>query len=234
VNLTTGLVVAALAGVALASGPPDVLPATAAAQLTKSLQAAAGHTKHVWRDTAPLNSDGTLNGYVEISRGDRRKWEFDIVSNALKIDRIIPESIGGYPVNYGFVPQTISYDGDPFDVLVLGPPLDRGTLVKGVVVGVMLMEDEKGHDSKVVISLPRSGGGVLHALTERDRQEIGDYFRKYKDWEPGKFSKVPGWRSAEEGLAYVETTHAFFLKCRESAGQTCRVSVASAGGGRAR
>ena len=222
-NLRIAVFVAALAGAALASGPPDVLPLTAATQLTKSLQAAAGHTKHVWRDTAPLNGDGTLNGYVEISRGDRRKWEFDVLSNARKIDRVMPESIGGYPVNYGFVPQTISYDGDPFDVLVLGPPLDGGNLVTGVIVGVMFMEDDKGHDSKVVISLRRPDGGALHALTDHDRQEIGDYFRKYRDWEPGKFSKVPGWGSAQEGLAYVNTTHAFFLKCRESAGQPCRV-----------
>jgi inorganic pyrophosphatase len=75
-----------------------------------------------------------------------------------------------------------------------------------------------------VISLQRPDGGALHALTERDRQEIGGYFRKYKDWEPGKFSKVPGWGSAEEGLAYVRTTHAFFLKCRESAGRPCRAA----------
>jgi inorganic pyrophosphatase len=209
---------------ALASGPPDVLPSFAAAQLAKSLQAAAGHAKHVWRDTEPLNPDGTLNGYVEISRGDRTKWEFDMLSNALEIDRIIPESIGGYPVNYGFVPQTISYDGDPFDVLVLGPRLDGGVVVSGMIVGVMFMEDEKGHDSKVVISLRRPDGGALHALTERDRGEIGEYFRKYREGEPGKFSKVPGWGPAEEGLAYVKTTHAFFLKCRESAGRPCRVS----------
>jgi inorganic pyrophosphatase len=207
-----------------ASGPPDVLPGFAAAQLTKSLQAAAGHSKHVWRDTVPLNGDGTLNGYVEISRGDRRKWELDIGSNTRKIDRVIPESIGGYPVNYGFVPQTISYDGDPFDVLVLGPPIDGGGVVSGVIVGVMFMEDEKGHDSKVVISRRRPGGGLAHELTERDRREIGGYFRKYREGEPGKFSKVPGWGSAEEGLAYVKRTHAFFLKCRESTGQPCRVS----------
>jgi inorganic pyrophosphatase len=223
-TLTTAVLVVAVAGAALAPGPPEVLPASAAAQLVKSLEAAAGHANHVWRDTPPLNGDGTLNGYVEISRGDRRKWEFDILANALEIDRIIPESIGGYPINYGFVPQTISYDGDPFDVLVLGPPLDGGSLVRGVIAGVMYMEDEKGHDSKVVISLQRPDGGALHALTERDRQEIGGYFRKYKDWEPGKFSKVPGWGSAEEGLAYVRTTHAFFLKCRESAGRPCRAA----------
>jgi inorganic pyrophosphatase len=213
-----------IGGAALASVPPGVLPASAAAQLTKSLHAAADHGKHVWRDTPALNADGTVNGYVEISRGDRRKWEFDIRANVRAIDRVIPERIGGYPVNYGFVPQTISYDGDPFDVLVLGPALDGGSLVRGVIVGVMFMEDEKGHDSKVVVSLQRPDRRPVHELTERDRREIGDYFRKYRDGEPGKFSKVPGWGSAEEGLAYVSTTHAFFLKCRETAGQPCRVS----------
>ena len=106
----------------------------------------------MWRDTPPTNSDGTVNGYIEIARGDRRKWEFDINANARAIDRVIPEDVGGYPVNYGFVPQTISYDGDPFDVLVLGPPLAGGTMVRGVVVGLMHMEDEKGLDLKVVLS----------------------------------------------------------------------------------
>ena len=73
------------------------------------------------------------------------------------------------------MPQTISYDGDPFDILVLGPALDGGNLVRGVIVGVMLMEDEKGHDSKVIVSLQRPDGGLLHELTERDRRQIGDY-----------------------------------------------------------
>ena len=60
-----------------------------------------------------------MNAYIEIPRGDRRKWEFNMVRNARAIDRMMPESLGGYPVNYGMVPQTISYDGDPFDALVL-------------------------------------------------------------------------------------------------------------------
>src|SRR5262247_2990486 len=112
------LVVVAQSPVAI----PNELPAVATSQLTKSLAEAKKYPKHVWRDTPPINEDGTVNGYVEISRGDLRKWEFRIAMNARAIDRMIPEQIGGYPVNYGFVPQTISYDGDPFDVLVLGPP----------------------------------------------------------------------------------------------------------------
>ena len=75
-----------------------------------------------------------------------------MAANRLAIDRLISEEIGGYPVNYGFVPQTVSCDGDPFDVLVLGPPLPGGELVRGTIVGLMHMEDEKGLDSKVVIS----------------------------------------------------------------------------------
>ena len=55
-----------------------------------------------------------MSAYIEIARGDRRKWELDTGANARAIDCVIPESVGGYPVNYGFVPQTVSYDGDPF------------------------------------------------------------------------------------------------------------------------
>ncbi|HEU4687205.1 MAG TPA: inorganic diphosphatase, partial [Vicinamibacterales bacterium] len=104
------------------AAPPSSLPATGVAALSKSLQAAGPHPRHLWRDTAAINADGTINGYVEIARGDRRKWEFDMAKHQRAIDRVIPEDPGGYPVNYGFVPQTVSYDGDPFDVLVLGPP----------------------------------------------------------------------------------------------------------------
>jgi inorganic pyrophosphatase len=203
--------------------PPDVLPAPATAALATSLKAAAVHATHVWRDTAPTNPDGTVNAYIEIAKGDRRKWEFDMGANARAIDRVIPADIGGYPVNYGFVPQTVSYDGDPFDVLVLGPPLPDGRLVRGVIVGVMFMEDEKGLDSKVVLSRTDPKGRPLHALTSQVQREIGDYFKRYKQHQPGAFSKVPGWGTAAEGLAYITTTHAFFRECRKDAGRSCGI-----------
>jgi inorganic pyrophosphatase len=206
---------------AQSSTAPLRLPAAAATQLTRSLDAAKAHPRHVWRDTPPMNADGTVNGYIEIPRDDRRKWELDMAANDRAIDRMMPESLGGYPVNYGFVPQTVSYDGDPFDILVLGPPLAGGALVRGVIVGLMRMEDEKGLDSKVVVSLSGRDGRPMHALAAADQQRIGDYFRRYKQHEPGKFSKVSGWGTAAEGLSYVKTTHAFFLKCRNSAGRMC-------------
>jgi len=204
--------------------PINVLPATATAQLARSLDAARTHARHVWRDTPPRNADGTVNAYIEIARGDRRKWELDMGANARAIDRMIPESVGGYPVNYGFVPQTVSYDGDPFDALVLGPAIDGGETVRGVVVGLMYMEDEKGLDSKVVLSLRGAGGQPLHELTVSEQQRIAEYFRRYKEHEIGAYSKVPGWGSVAEGGSLVEMTHAFFLKCRERSGQPCSVA----------
>jgi inorganic pyrophosphatase len=200
---------------------PETLPAQAVAALHASVEAAVPHTSHVWRDTPPANSDGTVNAYVEIAKGDRRKWEFDMARNERTIDRMIPADIGGYPVNYGYVPQTVSYDGDPFDVLVLGPALPGGQLVRGLPVGIMFMEDEKGLDSKVVLSTVDGTGRPRHALTSSIRREVGDYFRRYKRHEPDAFSRVPGWGPPGEGLALVRLTHRFFTECRGLASSPC-------------
>jgi inorganic pyrophosphatase len=198
---------------------PLILPAAAAAKLDESLKAASAREDHFWRDAPPL-IDGLVNAYIEVPLGARDKKEFDMSRNALSVDRVIPESMGGYPVNYGFVPQTVSYDGDPFDVLVLGPAIEAGKVVRGVAVGLMLMEDEKGLDSKVVISRVDEDGKPLHELTAADQARIGEYFNKYKadDGDDKTWSKVPGWSTAQDGLSYVSTTHVFFQLCRNRDG----------------
>ena len=201
----------------MAGTPPRELPPSVASQLVESLEASRQHTAHVWRDTPPINEDGTVNGYIEIPRGERRKFEFDMKANARAVDRVMPEKIGGYPVNYGFVPQTVSYDGDPFDILVLGPPLPGGEIIRTTVVGLMFMEDEKGLDSKVVTSPVTANGQPRFSLSAADRKRIGGYFARYKEHEPGKFSKVPGWGSAADGIAHVRIAHAFFRECRTAA-----------------
>jgi len=209
--------------VQLVGGPPAVLPEAAAARLAQSLNHARSHTDHVWRDTGALNADGTLNAYVEIARGDQRKWEYDMQRNERAMDRVLPRGVGGYPVNYGFVPQTISYDGDPLDVLVLGPSIPGGRLVRGVIVGLMHMEDEKGLDSKVVISRVGPHGRAMDRLTSADRSRIGDYFERYKLHESGKFSSVGGWGTRAQGLAFVESSHRFFRECRDVLRGPCRL-----------
>jgi len=203
---------------------PNTLPAAGRAKLMASLKAAEPHRQHVWRDTLPINADGTINGYIEIGRGDRRKWEHDMTANRLVIDRMIPEKLGGYPINYGFVPQTVSYDGDPFDVLVLGPPLRGGTIVRGIAVGVMYMEDEKGLDSKVVTSPVDAAGKARFRLTGAIQRDVGEFFKRYKLHEAGAFSRVPGWGPASDGQALVRMTHAFFKSCREVTTGPCVVA----------
>ena len=87
----------------------------------------------------------------------------------------------------------------------------------------MYMEDEKGIDSKVVLSPIRPDGSPRYQLGGREREDIAEYFRKYKRGEPGKFSKVPGWGSVAEGRAHVLTTRAFFRECRMRASEPCHV-----------
>ncbi len=205
--------------------PRNTLPAVATTKLSTSLKQASTHPRHVWRDTASINPDDTVNAYVEIAQGDRRKWEFDMGANALAIDRTIAEDVGGYPINYGFVPQTVSYDGDPFDALVLGPAIAGGTLVRGVIVGLMLMEDEKGLDSKVVLSRTNRNGRAIHTLTPEIQRTVADYFNRDKQNEPNAFGSVPGWGSVADGLTWVTTTHKFFQECRERAGAPCQVKL---------
>jgi inorganic pyrophosphatase len=206
-----------------ATRPPEILPEGAVAKLASSLDAARPHRHHIWRDTPPFDSPDFVNAYIEIPRGERRKYEFAMKQNGRAIDRIIPEDVGGYPVNYGFVPQTISYDGDPFDALVLGPRLAGGRIVRGRIVGLMLMKDEKGLDSKVVLSPVDGAGRATHALTEEDRTRIGTYFDTYKRHEPGGFSNVPGWGSPDDGRAHIRMTHAFFRQCSGGSGP-CRIN----------
>ena len=184
--------VSAVSAAQVSERASNVLPQAAKASLAASLAAAGRHDRHIWRDTEPVTAGGLVHAYIEIPRGERRKWEFDMRANTRSLDRVMPADVGGYPVNYGFVPQTVSYDGDPFDALVLGPPLPGGRVVRGVIVGLMIMEDEKGADSKVVLSPINPVGDPTYRLTASEQERIAEYFRQYKLHEPGKFSRVPG------------------------------------------
>lgn len=221
--VTRFFLIVVLASCSLAAQTPGkpslVLPPVAATKLDESLKSASGQKEHFWRDTPPM-ADGLVTAYIEVPMGSRDKKEFDMSRNALAVDRVIPENIGGYPVNYGFVPQTVSYDGDPFDVLVLGPAIAAGKIVRGVIVGLMLMEDEKGIDSKVVISPVDKSGQPRYELTPADQTRIADFFNKYKadDGDDKTWSKVPGWSSAQDGQSHVTTTHVFFQLCRNRDG----------------
>ena len=194
------------------TAPPAALPPAPAQlgeRLSASLAAAKAFPHSPWRDVAPVNPDGTVNGYIEIPRGESTKWEFRIPLNRLEVDRMIPEELGGYPVNYGFLPRTISYDGDPADVLVLGPALPNGAIVTGRMVALMQMQDTGDLDSKVVITPLDERGAPRYRLDADDRERMKRFFDAYKRHE-GKRTEITGWGTEADARAFLGATAGFF------------------------
>lgn len=127
------------------------------------------------------------------------KYELDKESGFMVVDRFLHTPMV-YPGNYGFIPHTLSGDGDPVDVLVVGRvPVMPGAVMAVRPVGVLLMEDDGGEDEKI-IAVPTDKLFPYHAdvkdytdLREINRDQIEHFFTHYKDLEKGKWSKTLGW-----------------------------------------
>lgn len=144
-----------------------------------------------------------LNVIIEIPQNaDPVKYEIDKESGAIFVDRFVHTPMF-YPVNYGFVPHTLSEDGDPVDVMVLTPfPVVVGSVLRARPIGVLLMEDESGQDEKV-LAVPHSkmhpyyDNVINHTdLPEIQLRQIEHFFTHYKDLEKGKWVKITGWADA--------------------------------------
>ena len=136
-----------------------------------------------------------INVIVEIPQGGPIKYEIDKASGALFVDRFLGTAMV-YPGNYGFVPQTLAEDGDPIDVLIVGPgPVLPGAVVPCRPVGALLMEDEHGRDEKIIaVPIERvrpfdSGVRSQQDLPAAMRDQIVHFFEHYKAWSPGNGSK---------------------------------------------
>jgi inorganic pyrophosphatase len=132
-------------------------------------------------------------------QGDPVKYEVDKDSGAIFVDRFMGTSMQ-YPTNYGYIPHTLSDDGDPVDVLVLTPvPLLPGVVVRCRPLGVLLMEDEAGLDAKVLaVPVPKVCDLYGNFQTYKDVSEwrlnmIAHFFEHYKDLDKGKWVKINGW-----------------------------------------
>lgn len=161
---------------------------------------------------AGRNVPTSVYALIEIAKDQGRvKYEFDRASGAIIVDRLRPDGVQPYPVNYGCVPQTLSDDGDPLDILVLCDPIQTGTVVPVRPIGVLVMEDEKGLDVKI-IAVPSADVSVeynhiqsLADLPPRLKFEIEYFFTHYKDLETGKgkFSRVSGWEDVQRAHKYI-------------------------------
>lgn len=164
-------------------------------------------------DAIPIGIDppNDVNVVIEIPiGGEPIKYELDKPSGALVVDRFLYTSML-YPGNYGFIPHTLSADGDPCDVIVANTrAIVPGAIMSCRIVGVLIMEDEAGGDEKL-IAVPSS------KLTQRyDRvkdytdlpeitlRQIEHFFAHYKDLEPGKWVKITRWGDAAEARAIVQ------------------------------
>ena len=145
-----------------------------------------------------------FNVVIEIPmNSDPVKYEVDKESGAIFVDRFMSTAMH-YPTNYGYVPKTLSGDGDPVDVLVITPvPLIPGVVVPCRAIGILMMEDEAGVDGKV-LAVPIDK--ILSLYTQWQKPEdlnplrlktIAHFFEHYKDLEPGKWVKILGWEGPE-------------------------------------
>ena len=146
-----------------------------------------------------------FNVIVEIPmHSDPIKYEVDKETGALFVDRFVSTSMH-YPCNYGYIPETLSEDGDPVDVLVITPfALVPGVVVRCRPIGVLKMTDEAGRDSKLLaVPIDKLTPLYRHVESARDLpaltlSQIEHFFAHYKDLEPGKWVKVEGWGSPDE------------------------------------
>ena len=151
--------------------------------------------------------DGTLTCFVEIPKGSRNKYEYDVKSGVIKLDRFLFSSMV-YPTDYGFIPDTLALDGDPLDAMVcVSEATFPGCVIPVKPIALFKMEDDKGVDDKV-LAVPLSDPAwntlqTLDDLPQQLRDEIAHFFSVYKDLEQ-KTVTVDGWYSREEAVKEIQ------------------------------
>jgi len=151
-----------------------------------------------------------VNVFIEIPMGSNVKYEYDEKADVVKVDRFLYTAMA-YPFNYGFIPGTLEEDGDPVDVLVItAQPALPGTVIEARPIGVLVMEDEEGPDSKIV-AVPRDkldpsfkNIKSVDDLPEIIKERIKHFFEHYKELEPGKWVKVREWLGPEEAKRRIK------------------------------
>ncbi|MCB1473647.1 MAG: inorganic diphosphatase [Rhodobiaceae bacterium] len=150
-----------------------------------------------------INPPEDINVIIEVPvGGEPVKYEMDKEAGTMFVDRFLYTPMR-YPGNYGFVPHTLSDDGDPIDVLVPNErPIIPGAVMNCRPIGVLMMEDESGLDEKLVAvpsaHLTRRYDGVhsYDNMPEITLKQIEHFFSRYKDLEPNKWVKIKGWENA--------------------------------------
>lgn len=162
------------------------------------------------RITPGRNPPDEVNAVIEIPLGGLPvKYELDKDSGALWVDRFLHTAMF-YPGNYGFIPHTLSADGDPCDILVVSQvPVVPGSVIRSRPVGALLMEDEAGQDEKIIaVPAPELHPFYDNVTTPDDlpqvlRDQIAHFFQHYKDLEKGKWVEITDWLGPDEAKKLI-------------------------------
>ena len=177
------------------------------------------------------NPPWDVNVVIEIPQGGLPvKYEMDKASGALFVDRFLHTAMY-YPGNYGFIPHTLSDDGDPCDVIVLNPtPVVPGCIIRSRPIGVLKMEDEAGGDEKI-LAVPVDKLNPYYTDIASYRQlpailveQIEHFFTRYKDLEKGKSVTVKGWGDAGEAAELIVAGMRAHQEKRKAAGKAANAA----------
>ena len=162
---------------------------------------------NIWHDVAPerISTEDFL-AVIEIKKGSKKKYELDKSTGCIILDRIVYTSMQ-YPANYGFIPRTLSEDGDPLDVLVLcNEPIDPLVLVQCYPIGVLTMLDSGEQDEKIIaIPFKDPTYNTYHSIEELPRHlfdEMRHFFSVYKQLE-GKTTAVDEIKGRAEAIEII-------------------------------
>lgn len=172
--------------------------------------------------TPGKNAPDSFNVIIEIPmNADPVKYEVDKETSAIFVDRFMSTAMH-YPTNYGYVPKTISGDGDPVDVLVITPvPLIPGVVVTCRAIGILKMTDEAGEDGKVLaVPIDKILSIYSHWQKPEDMnplrlKTIAHFFEHYKDLEANKWVKIQGWEGPEAAKQEIVDGMANYAKAQE-------------------
>ena len=185
-------------------------------------------------DAIPLgnNPPEDVNVIIEVPvGGEPIKYELDKASGAMFVDRFLYTPMR-YPGNYGFVPHTLSDDGDPIDVIVTNTrAIMPGAVMNVRPIGVLLMSDELGNDEKIVavpsnrLTMRYHAVNTVSQLPQITLDQVQHFFEHYKDLEPDKWVKVLRWGDADEAKALITEAIARAAKPTEAPKTPARAAM---------
>jgi inorganic pyrophosphatase len=173
---------------------------------------------HLVNDIPTTHDDyDHVNCIIEIPKGTNTKYEYDENLNVFKLERCLVSSLQ-YPINYGFIPQTIALDNDPLDVLVFNhDPIDRGTLVSCRVLGMLGFEDDGEIDNKLIAVphwSPKDKYSKLHDIELSHLKIFRQFFKIYKV-DRKTDTKVGDWKSSTSAMKALKDSHDRWVKANQ-------------------